>query len=204
MCLIYSYTFKGLAEEVAIHKLRPTLWRTCRVIACETRLRLLWLLFDEKSLCVAELAKKAGISEQNASIQLRALNARGLVKATKVRTKVFYKPEPNEELESAVLLLDTLRQCHDIGIPFHSVIRQATAFTHERRIRIVRALSGSAKPFGALFVATGIPASSLWMHLEKLQKRGFVKSGGDRYRLAIPRNALGRVLLKIAVQDEES
>ena len=81
---------------------------------------------------------------------------------------------------------------------------QATAFTHERRIRIVRALSGSAKPFGALLVATGIPASSLWMHLEKLQKRGFVKSGGDHYRLAIPGNALGRALLKIAVQDEGS
>lgn len=58
-------------------KLRPTLWRTCRVLASETRLRLLWTLFENEGLCVADLAHRIGISEQNASNQLRSLYISG-------------------------------------------------------------------------------------------------------------------------------
>jgi len=43
-----------------MHKLRPTLWRTCRAIAHETRLRLLWGVFKESDLCVVELARLVG------------------------------------------------------------------------------------------------------------------------------------------------
>jgi DNA-binding transcriptional ArsR family regulator len=59
--------------------LRPALWRTCRGIACESRLRLLWALFAQNELCVCAAAKQTGMGEAQASVQLRALNARGLI-----------------------------------------------------------------------------------------------------------------------------
>lgn len=177
--------------------LRPTLWRTCRVIACETRLRLLWLLFRGEPLCVADLAKMEGLSEPNASNQLRALSARGLIIPLRKKLKVFYRPEPNTEVEYAEPLLDALRACCDSGTTFKTIIRQATAFTHERRVAIVCALRGSPASFGELQEKTGISPAALSHHLMKLQARDFVKRINGKYRLHTPGNPFGRVLLRI-------
>lgn len=178
-------------------KLRPTLWRTCRIMASETRLRLLWLLFLEEPLCVADLAKRAGLSEPNASNQLRALSARGLIVSRRKKLKVFYRPEPNTEVEYAGPLLDALRTCCDSGMTFKAVIRQATAFTHARRIVVVYALKGSSASFGELQEKTGISPAALSHHLMKLQARDFVKRINGKYRLHTPGNPFGRVLLRI-------
>ena len=60
-------------------ELRPALWRTCRVIANETRLQLLWHIFAKGELCVSQLVQRTGATQPNASNQLRALSARGLI-----------------------------------------------------------------------------------------------------------------------------
>jgi len=92
-------------------KLRPTLWRTCRAIASETRLRLFWEIFRGKDLSVSMLAHRVGISEQNASNQLRVLNARALITPYRKGMKVFYRAEANREVEYAEELLEALRNC---------------------------------------------------------------------------------------------
>lgn len=177
-------------------RLRPTLWRTCRVIACETRLRLLWLVFEHGGLCVCELAQAAGISDQNASNQLRAINARGLITPRRNRLRVIYYPEPNLEVEHADALLAGLRHCCETGMPFKTVIRQATAFTHARRIQIVRILATEPCTFGVILERTGMPTASLAHHLSKLETRGFIKRFCGVYRLRTPGNPFGRVLMK--------
>ncbi|MFA7257038.1 MAG: ArsR family transcriptional regulator [Kiritimatiellales bacterium] len=177
--------------------LRPTLWRTCRVIASETRLRLLWLLFQNDGLCVADLAHRSGISEQNACNQLRALSARGLITPHRKKLNVFYRPDPNPEVADAETLLVALHGCCAAKMPFPTVIRQATAFTHARRIEIACALNGRPASFGALLEQTGISAAALSLHLSKLKDRGFVKLSGGKYRLRTPSNSFGRVLQKI-------
>ncbi len=179
-------------------KLRPTLWRTCRVLASTTRLRLLWALFQNDNLRVSALAPLAGISEQNASNQLRALNARGLITPYRKGLMVFYRPEPNLEVEHAQTLLDALRECCEKNMPLPSVIRQATAFTHMRRIAIVRALAEGPASAGALHEKTGIPAGCLAHHLRKLEARGFVRRGYGVYYQNSPGNPFGRVLKKVA------
>ena len=179
-------------------KLRPTLWRTCRVLASETRLRLLWLLFKNEGLCVADLAALTGISEQNASNQLRALNARGLITPRRQNLRVFYHPEPNTEVEHAQTLLDALRAWCESNMRFPAIIRQATAFTHERRILIMRALQEGPASLGDLHERTGIPLPSLTHHLKKLEARGFVRRGYGTYYQNTPGNPFGRVLKKVA------
>ncbi len=179
-------------------RLRPTLWRTCRVIACETRLHLLWEIFENNELCVGELADLAEITHHNASTQLRALNARGLLVATRRKQKLFYRPEANEDVAHAEDLLKALHRCYEQSVPFKQIIRQATAFTHTRRIEIVQELSGCRKTFADLLQATGMKPPSLSRHLEKLKARGFVEQVDKMYKLRSPRHKFGRVLLRIA------
>jgi len=181
-----------------LSKLRPTLWRTCRVIAQETRLRLLWAIFDGEELSVGEMGRWIGISEENASIQLRILNARGLITPRRKGVKVFYRAEANLEVEHAAELLDALRACYEKRISFENVVRMATAFTHPRRIAIVRALAESRQAPGDLRKVTRIARPSLFRHLDKLESRRFIGVHRGAYRLAAPKNPLGNCLLKIA------
>lgn len=179
-------------------KLRPTLWRTCRVIANETRLQLLWEIFKNNELCVAELADLAGTTHHNASTQLRSLNARGLLIPTRKQQKLFYRPEANEDVAHAEELLQALRRCYQQSVPFKQIIRQSTAFTHSRRIEIARELSGAQKTFTNLLDSTGMKPPSLSRHLEKLKARGFIEQGDKLYKLRSPRHDFGRTLLRIA------
>ncbi len=181
-----------------MHKLRPTLWRTCRAIAHETRLRLLWEIFKGNELCVTDLGRVVGISEPTASIQLRTLSSRGLICPVRGKLNVIYHPEANNELEHVEKLLDALRHSFANGVSFESVIHQATAFTHLRRILIVRALSASPKTFGKLMEETGIAPPALARHLNKLEARLFIKKQGKLYCLTRPKNPLGKILLEIA------
>ncbi len=179
-------------------KLRPTLWRTCRVIANETRLTLLWKIFEEGELCVHELVEQTGVSRPNASTQLRALSARGLIMPRREDMRVIYRAEANAGISFAPPLLDALRECFEQSMTFKTVIRQATAFTHERRIEIVRALKGKILSFETLLGTTGMSSTALSRHLNKLERRGFVKYTKGIYRLGAPRNPLSRVLVEIA------
>ena len=179
-------------------QLRPTLWRTCRVIASQTRLQLLWLLFQHDDLCVSALAKKVGLSDPNASIQLRALSARGLIPPQRKGLQIFYHPEVNINVEHAETLLAALRECQERNMGFDTVIRQATAFTHAWRIKIVRSLDESRQTYSQLQESTEIPAPSLSYHLAKLTTRRFVKTQGGIYRPHDPNNFLGRTLMTLA------
>ena len=179
-------------------KLRPTLWRTCRVIASETRLKFLWHIFAEGELPVNQLVQRTGATRPNASNQLRALSARGLITYRREKNTVIYRAEANNGVDFAPNLLEALRQCHERSMPFKTVIRQATAFTHERRIEIVRALNGRKLSFGGLQKLTVMSPAALSRHLEKLKTRGFIKRTDGLYRIVRPGNPLGRTLVDLA------
>jgi hypothetical protein len=53
----------------------PTLWRTCRALMNERRLACLSVVLANPGLSVGEIARMAEISENQASINLRALQA---------------------------------------------------------------------------------------------------------------------------------
>lgn len=179
--------------------LRPSLWRTCRVIACESRLRLLWIIFDEGEQSVCELARRAGMGEPQASLQLRALNARGLIRSRREKMRVFYSAKANDAVDFAPLLLTGLRTCHGRNMRFSTVIRHATAFTHQRRIELVQILKDGAMDGDQLLDASGMSASALFLHLRKLMARGVVNKTDGKYMLGVSSNPLGRVLLQAAL-----
>jgi len=96
-----------------------------------------------------------------------------------------------------------LHTCHQSGDSFKTLIRQATAFTHPRRIEIFSTLCASPCTSGELQEKTQISAPALSNHLEKLTVRRIIKKSGTRYRPVASRNALGRALQHLVAADDD-
>ena len=61
-------------------ELKPTLWRTYRVLANEDRLRLFKAVMENSgNLSVRDYAKMLHLADDVASVYLRQMNARGLL-----------------------------------------------------------------------------------------------------------------------------
>ncbi len=185
-----------------MHKLRPTLWRTCRVLANEKRLQLLYALFEKGEQCVFELAGEVSISEAHASIHLRALNSRGLIRQRRSKMRVLYSTEANIEVASAKPLLEALHICHSQNIPTRFLLKQATAFTHPRRIEIIQNIPPSGIAKDLLKEKTCISFSALSRHLGKLTTRGFVRGGKNIYFKKMPPDALSKALMQLVAKTE--
>ncbi len=173
-------------------------WRVCRVVSLERRLKLLWQLFDAGELSVNQLAAGTGMTQPNASIQLKMLRAAGLIRFRREKMNVIYRAEPDERVECAGTLLRALKQCGEESIAFAEVTRQVTAFTHERRIEIITILNDRVLSYNQLLDGNGMNSSALSRHLHKLEVRGFIKRSDDVYRVARPAGQLAKTLLKIA------
>ena len=179
--------------------LHPTVWRTCRVLSNEHRLKLLWKLFQLGEGSVTALGAAVGLQGPVASSYLRALNARGLISSERKKKYVFYKPEANPEVEHADQMLSALRASYDAFMPLPMVAAHMTAFTHPRRLEIVRALNDGVSDELQLAVRTGISPEALYRHLRKLVDRGYVQKNGRDVQLAEQQAVLARVLLSIVL-----
>ena len=172
--------------------------QVCRTLAHSTRLQLLWDVLNEQELCVRELALQAGISDPNASNQLQALAAKELIVPKRGKLKVFYKPNNRPKALCAKNLLPALKNCQNHDVSFETVIREATAYTHERRIQIVRCLAASDESFDSLLKKTGMKIPSLNRHLKKLIDRNVIQKEGKVYQLRQPDSMLAQCLLELA------
>lgn len=179
-------------------ELSPSLWRTCRVLANEIRLKLLWKLFQNGECSMSMIADSLGLKESTASTYLRLLNSRGLILCERSRNFVFYRAEANPVVECSVTLFDALRGCYDAFMPIKMVRFKVTAFTHPRRIDIVSALKQGGMEVGPLSVKTQISPPSLYRHLKKLEARGFVMCQGQTVELRETEDNLSETLLKLA------
>ena len=186
----------GSSESAA----RPTLWRTCRVLANRLRLRMFRHLIEQPDQPVSEVAKHMGVSRPVASQYLRALNARGLLAARREGRWVLYRPHPDSSIREARPLLAALQRTFPAqGDPVDTIFRLVTAFTHPRRQDIYRSLHDRELTFGELRTQTGISVDALRRHLAKLQDRGFVRSRADVYEAIVPEGELARTLSRLAV-----
>lgn len=182
-----------------MNSLRPTFWRSCRALANEHRLRLLWRLFEVGGENVTALGTRIGLSESVASTYLRSLGARGLIQSERRSNFVFYRPVANPEVQHAEKLLQALRASYEAQEDLRRIIHDLTGFTHERRIAIVRSLQGKEFSDAALSVATSISPQALYRHTRKLVARGYVERDAARSRLGCPSSPLSRTLLDIAL-----
>ena len=79
-----------------------------KVLADETRLKMLWLLFNRRELCVCDMMEALGVTQSKASRHLATLRHAGLVVDRKEAAWSYYsiRPATNERERS---VLDTLR-----------------------------------------------------------------------------------------------
>lgn len=174
--------------------------QVCRTIAHKTRLQLLWNVFEDRQFCVRDLALRTGISEPNASNQLAALAAKELIEPKRGKLTVVYRPVSQPKNICARLLLPTLQICVENKVAFDLIIHAATAFTHERRIQIVRCLAAADEPFDSLLKKTGMTTPALNRHLKKLLDRDVIQKSDKIYQIRQPGTGLSRCLLEIATQ----
>ena len=180
----------------------PTLWRTCRVLANRTRLRLFAQLMRQQPQTVLQLGESLALTPPVASQSLRALEARGLLKVRRFQRRVEYRISGGNEVGDLAALVSALRGTllHDTR-SVEQVIRLATAFTHPTRIEIYRQLHSRPLTQIQLKTRLGVSWPALSRHLAKLLRRGYVvlDEPEGRYGITPHSHLLGRALAKLAL-----
>ncbi|MBA4388662.1 MAG: hypothetical protein C0404_11825 [Verrucomicrobia bacterium] len=188
--------------DVQPDNLQPTLWRTCRVLANETRLKIIRYILLHPGQTVSGIANVFSLNLSMACRHLRDLNARGLLKAERIHGNVMYWPHADESTRQARALFASIwftMGNHDDAIGF--IYNKATAFTHPRRIAIVRQLAKSPRRLCEIQRLASISKPATCRHVGKLLNRGFITLDRKRqvYALAKPGTTFEQTLLALAV-----
>jgi DNA-binding transcriptional ArsR family regulator len=180
---------------------QPTLWRTCRVLANDTRLRLFAQLVRKQSQSVSELAAQCSLALPVASQSLRALEARGLLRVNRIRRRVEYHIPTRAEAGSLADLTAALQTAlRREPLPTRAITKLATAFTHPTRIQIHRMLQSGPRTETQIQAAIRLSSLALWRHLRKLMAREFVHLDNTQrtYQCCNHPDRIGRALGKLA------
>lgn len=180
--------------------LHPTVWRTLRVLANPNRLRVLQCLYQLSPQAVSQIAIKAHLSMSQASQILRALQARGLIQAERRGAWVFYIPEPNATIPYTATMAEALKpSLTPCDADLKSIIANLTAYTHERRIHIVRAIATGINQRAALAENCHLCEQALGRHLDKLLRRGVVVESDGWLSIPPQPTALSNMLLNLVL-----
>ena len=148
-------------------------------------------------ISVGEVAEGLHVPVNQASLFLRALQARGLIRAQRHSRWVRYAPVPDPLVPEAKPILKALRRALlEEGCAESEVRRTLTGFTHPRRLVILSSLKEDvSSPADDLAAWTRISRPALSRHLAKLAARRLVFETSQGWRLASPPNALAKTLL---------
>lgn len=159
-------------------KLRPTLWRTCRVLANHTRLRIFCFLIVHPHQTVSTVARRLNLPLPVTSKSLRSLQSRTLLMAQRSGSFVRYSTVAGNRADQHGGLANALKTAFgtvDRAGKVDTIFGLVTAFTHPRRIELFKMLWTQPQNFEQLRTATGISLRALHRHLKKLEDRGFIK-----------------------------
>ena len=125
--------------EKVTNDYHPTLWRTCRVLANPQRLACLKEVLLRPDSTVEEIAAAAALPHSKTSMGLRALQARGLLRARRHSQWTHYLPHPDPLVPCAKPILAAMRRALVTRPLLETELRATlTAFTHPRRLSILR------------------------------------------------------------------
>jgi len=173
-----------------------TLWKTCRVLANETRLGILRRLMRCSELCVSDIAALETLSEVVASQHLRMLNEYGFLQLRRDGKWALYKAAPNPANPLAISLYPLLKNKLLSKNKSAELIRLFTAITHPRRIELLSAIASGERKFDELTSLCDISGMALQRHLKKLTGRNFVIQDGETCQIAPPSSRLRTLLLE--------
>lgn len=155
--------------------MKPELWKTCRILANESRLRILHQLAGCEEMCVKDIALAEQIEEVVAGKHLKQLHEHGFIQLQRKSKWAFYRFEEPISDTFAVYLATPLKR-HILQLSrFAEGIRLCTAFTHPRRIAIVKVLMKQSRPPEELVQLCDISGQALYRHLNKLAGRNFIQ-----------------------------
>ena len=178
----------------------PTLWRTCRVLAHPQRLACLKEVVLNPNATVEEIAAATALPHCKASPHLRALQARGLISVRRHSRWAHYLPQPDPLVPSAAPVLAAMKDVL-VTAPRRTeeILATMTAFTHSRRLSILRQLLLLANPQSekTLSTATRISPLALWRHLKNLESRQLAVRSDAGWRLSPKPSRLARALLAL-------
>lgn len=193
-------------------KLSPTLWRTCRVLMNDVRLRLLWAVVkNNDKLNVTAIAKLLGIIQPHATIGLRALQSRGLIGVRRERYSVYYNLNEDQSLPEATRLRNAFAKYFDSQELEHDwtiqVMILLKAFSHFNRLAMIRRLAEGETTKAELEKAAGVVVKTIEHHLRILTRAGLIErrdAEGEAtyYRLVPQTNPIARELLHQTIGGE--
>ena len=194
----FNHTLESMVKQKDTPSIiPPTLWRTCRIIANESRLQLLREIFKVPRQDVSTLAASIGLTLGSTSNQLTLLCNEGFITPHRRGQRVLYDdvipyaPFHIKQLQTA------LKKELLSGSPSHAIYREATGLSHQRRIELVKRLSKAPRSMEQLIDETVMSYSALSRHLKKLIARGYVSYSSKQYRLETPPGKLAKTLIKI-------
>ena len=177
--------------------LAPTIWRSCRVLASTRRLAILQVVIERGPVCVKEVAQICHLPENTATQYLRALQSRGLLAAHRQSRWVYYAPQADPAVQHAQPMLEAMRNAFAQGESRKAMVAALTAFTHPRRIAMVRQLAAGPASVPEVASAIGASRQAGYRQMEKLAERAVVILRMDeRWELARPAAGLAHTLLQ--------
>ena len=181
-----------------MRQLNPTLWRTCRVLAGSTRIRLLRQLHDHPGQPVFTLAEIVKIGISDASQELRRIQSRGLLQAERKGSCLIYHMGADPQVPSAAPLLKALNKTFDTLPPEQDEILTSIAagLSHPRRIAIAKRLRSSPCTVAGLRMEMKMPSSPMHLHMATLAAGGWTQRDGQLLRLCVPSHPLAQALAK--------
>jgi len=185
--------------------LQPTLWRTCRTLANRRRLSCLKEVVLRPGESVGEIAAAVKLPQDQASLCLRALQARGLLHASRDGRWVRYFPWPDPLVPTAAdVLVAMTRALTEKKLQDKRVLQCLTAFTHPRRLAILGSLlQRRVLSFPALVQRCHISSPALSRHLKKLVTRRLVQETPEGWTLVSERDSLSESFLKVIAKNSE-
>jgi len=151
---------------------------------------------------VKEIAEQSRIPDDQASLCLRALQARGLLHATRQSRWVHYFPSPDPLVPVAAPILTIVsRAILKENWSTAKLIRTLTAFTHPRRLTVLHyLLLRGPLSFSVLAQGTGISKQALERHLKKLASREMIICSGSEWTLHPDRDFFMETFLTLIAQ----
>ncbi len=179
--------------------LNPTLWRTCRVLAGQTRLAFLRQLYAHPGQSVSSLALAVHVGLSDASQELRRLQSRGLLQVDRMGRFTVYRLGADPQVPSAAPLLKALKAVLATSTPEQdaSIIQIAIGLAHTRRIAIAQTLIRSPCTFPSLTSTLRIPQNALSRHVGALLRSGLVRREGRFLFFSPPRHPLAQALARL-------
>ncbi len=179
--------------------LNPTLWRTCRMLAGATRIRLLRRLHDHPGENISMLADALGISQPYASQEMRRIQSRGFLRPVRQGASLVYQPVPDPQVSSAAPLLKAVWQALD-AFPSRrdaEINVLAAGLAHERRIALARLLLKAPRTPSQLLDAIPMAACSFHQHVRTLLAGGWIVKDAGLLSFVTPAHPLAKALVRL-------